>query len=139
MMKLRVKIQNRTYEVEVGDLLARPIQATIDGQVFEVWPEEQPLHKRSNPHVMILRLHCRLRWKPYPLRSAALAVVAPIPGVIVSIEVKPGDSIERADPLHPRSDEDEKCHSRHPHRQNWHCSYRCGRDSTPQPGFDRFH
>jgi hypothetical protein len=39
-MKLRVKIQNRTYEVEVGDLLSRPIKATIDGQVFEVWPEE---------------------------------------------------------------------------------------------------
>jgi hypothetical protein len=32
-MKLRVKIENRTYEVEVGDLLARPIQATIDGSV----------------------------------------------------------------------------------------------------------
>ena len=30
-MKLRVQIDSQTYEVEVGDLNARPVLATIDG------------------------------------------------------------------------------------------------------------
>jgi glutaconyl-CoA/methylmalonyl-CoA decarboxylase subunit gamma len=98
-MKLRVKIQNRTYEVEVGDLLSRPIQATIDGQVFEVWPEEaasQPgaaLPAAPGPSI------------PAPVAQAVQApvssgaVLAPIPGVIISIDVKPGDTVEHGTTL----------------------------------------
>lgn len=42
-MKIHVKIQNRTYEVRIGDIHARPIQASVDGETFEVWPEEMTL------------------------------------------------------------------------------------------------
>jgi len=40
-MKLRLKLAERVFEVEVGDLGERPIVATVDGQRFEVWPEER--------------------------------------------------------------------------------------------------
>ncbi len=40
-MKIQVKIADQTFEVEVGDSNARPVIAEIDGQKFEVWPEEQ--------------------------------------------------------------------------------------------------
>ena len=39
-MKLLVKIDDQSYEVEVGDLNARPVLASIDGETFEIWPEE---------------------------------------------------------------------------------------------------
>jgi hypothetical protein len=39
-MKISVKIEDKTYEVQVGDLNARPIPAEVEGEVFEVWPEE---------------------------------------------------------------------------------------------------
>ena len=45
-MKLRLKLAERVFEVEVGDLGERPIVATVDGQRFEVWPEER---KASRP------------------------------------------------------------------------------------------
>jgi glutaconyl-CoA/methylmalonyl-CoA decarboxylase subunit gamma len=38
-MKYRVKVDEQWFEVEVGDIYARPVTATIDGETFEVWPE----------------------------------------------------------------------------------------------------
>ena len=32
-----VKIQNTTYEVVIGDIHARPIQASVDGETIEVY------------------------------------------------------------------------------------------------------
>jgi glutaconyl-CoA/methylmalonyl-CoA decarboxylase subunit gamma len=98
-MKLRVKIQNRTYEVEVGDLLARPIKATIDGQVFEVWPEEaasQPAETQSPGAAPAMPAPTAATVQA-PVTSGA--VLAPIPGVIISIEVKPGDRVEHGTTL----------------------------------------
>ena len=74
-MKMRVQIDSQTYEVEVGDLNTRPILATIDGETFEVWPEEQ---NGSAPAAS---------------SDKAKAVLAPIPGVIITINVKEGDSV----------------------------------------------
>ena len=42
-MKIHVKIQNKTYEVRIADIHARPIQASVDGESFDVWPEEMTL------------------------------------------------------------------------------------------------
>ena len=39
-MKLNVKIKDQTFEVEIADLNARPILATVDGETFEVYPDE---------------------------------------------------------------------------------------------------
>ena len=40
-MKIKVKIDEQMFEVEINDLAARPIVALVDGQCFEVWPEEE--------------------------------------------------------------------------------------------------
>jgi biotin carboxyl carrier protein len=98
-MKLRVKIQNRTYEVEVGDLLARPIKATIDGQVFEVWPEEaanQPVETQTPSAAPPVNAPVV---ETAPAAAGNGAILAPIPGVIISIQVKPGDAVEHGTTL----------------------------------------
>ena len=38
-MKYKVRISDRSYEVEIEDIHARPIIAHVDGQKFEVQPE----------------------------------------------------------------------------------------------------
>ena len=38
-MKLNVKIGEKTYSVEIEDLNTRPIIAVVDGERFEVAPE----------------------------------------------------------------------------------------------------
>ncbi len=39
-MKYRIGIGDQIFSVEVGDLHARPVQVIVDGDIFEVWPEE---------------------------------------------------------------------------------------------------
>jgi hypothetical protein len=47
-MKIHVKIEDTTYEVTVGDLQARPVIASVDGEDFEVWPEEMSIPTESS-------------------------------------------------------------------------------------------
>ena len=103
-MKLIVKVENQSFEVEVGDIHARPIVATIDGEPFEVWPEDVQLVK---PTVQVGQV-ASLPSAPQPAASKAApassapaaptagakSVLAPLPGVIVAISVKPGDVVE---------------------------------------------
>jgi glutaconyl-CoA/methylmalonyl-CoA decarboxylase subunit gamma len=98
-MKLRVKIQNRTYEVEVGDLHARPIKATIDGQVFDVWPEEAASQSTETQIQSAAPPVSAPVIETAPAAAGNGAVMAPIPGVIISIEVKPGDAVEHGTTL----------------------------------------
>jgi glutaconyl-CoA/methylmalonyl-CoA decarboxylase subunit gamma len=103
-MKVTVKINERFFEVEVGDLNARPVLAKIDCDTFEVWPVEtgQAAPKpESTPEARVEPAAPRAS-KPVIGEPAAAsgktavgakAVLAPIPGVIVSINVKVGDEV----------------------------------------------
>lgn len=95
-MIVRVRVGDETFEVAVGDLQARPIVATVEGQAFEVWPEGSnhasaqpapPVPSRDATPVQALHLAAR------PNADAGNAVVAPIPGVIVAVAVAPGTPV----------------------------------------------
>jgi biotin carboxyl carrier protein len=101
-MKLRVKIDDRSFEVEVGDLSARPILATLEGETFEVWPEEPaaaetPTAPAGRPQVAA---PVATAVKAAPASPAGETVdrskvlTAPIPGTIVSIAVKEGEQVK---------------------------------------------
>jgi len=97
-MKIHVKIQNRTYEVRIGDIHARPIQASVDGETFEVWPEEMTLPSEGYqpPATSTADKPVKSVSVEGPTSSAAdkiKQVKAPIPGVIISIIVSEGDKV----------------------------------------------
>ena len=95
-MILRVQIDSQTYEVEVGDLNTRPILATIDGETFEVWPEEQaaaPTAQTAVRPTPAVSTPAAPSAPAAPAGDGSKAVLAPIPGVIISINVKEGDSV----------------------------------------------
>lgn len=81
-MKVRVRIDDRTYVVDIEDPQAEPVIAVVDGHRYELWPEEAS--RLSQP-------------SPASEGTAALStereVRAPIPGVILSVSVKPGDPV----------------------------------------------
>lgn len=97
-MNFKVKINNVTYDVEVGDLDSRPILATIDGETFEVFPEEiaapvvaavaTPSAPAPAPRAYVA-----------PVAQVATAggnmVVAPLPGTVDSILVKVGAMVNQ--------------------------------------------
>lgn len=97
-MNIRVKINDQVFDVEIADLSARPIQAVVDGETFEVWPEEA-----APAAAAAVQPAARTEAAPaHPMAPAVSdnggnktrMVTAPIPGVIISIAVKPGDAVK---------------------------------------------
>ncbi len=109
-MKIRVQINDQTYEVEVGDLQARPITAVVEGETFEVWPAESALPAAAPALAVKPAVLAAPAAAPAPAPTPAPApvsrpaavtagnvsakqVVAPIPGTILSISVKEGQEV----------------------------------------------
>ena len=90
-MKVTVEIEGQPFEVKIEDLYQRPVIATVDGERFEVWPEgQEPFKvKLSTPNGSAAPLK-NGRSNNGPVKNA---VVAPIPGLIVSISIKRGDEV----------------------------------------------
>lgn len=101
-MKIQVKIDEQVFEVEIEDVQARPVIAVVDGERFEVWPEEAaPEVGQTTPVVRSSAPVVTKAASPAPTASAgnALTVTAPLPGVIISIDVKAGDVIKHGQAL----------------------------------------
>ena len=96
---LRVKVKDKWYTVEVGSLLDRPVRAVVDGEPFEIdietttpeavapaepesAPEPEPTGRPDNPPIELSRL-------PTPVREFR----SPMPGVIISVDVREGDEV----------------------------------------------
>ncbi len=102
-MKVQIKIDQVLYHVEVGDVLARPIQVQVDGENFEVWPEQEqtsalpagsgsPISSQTRPEPA-RAAESKPPTGTTPATQANLAVTAPMPGVIIAISVKAGDVV----------------------------------------------
>ena len=93
-MKYFVRVQNDIYEVEIADLVARPIVTFVNGVMVEVWPEsETSATRQETKNVSNLP---ELSNKPsiQSMPSDPIMVHSPLPGVVISIAVKPGDDVE---------------------------------------------
>ncbi len=90
-MKYVVKVADKSYEVEIEDICARPVVARVDGQEFEVTPEVAIKHAlpkgtgEFKPEA------------PKPVPGSAIRgneLTAPLPGTVTEVFVKAGESIE---------------------------------------------
>src|SRR5829696_5772902 len=91
-MKYTVSIADKSYEVEVEDVHARPIIAHVDGERFEVHPENanKPFASKEAKEFKFQEVR-----KPSSGQSGNLnELTAPLPGTIVEVFVKKGDEIE---------------------------------------------
>lgn len=112
-MKVVVKVDGASFEVDVGELTERPIVAVVEGERFEVWPEteasaaEAPAPRAASTLVaassgMQPELRPTRRISPAGIAEPVAAqrtVFAPIPGVLYSIAVQPGDRVEAGQEL----------------------------------------
>ncbi len=99
-MMVTVKIGEKTYNVQIEDLNARPIVAIVEGQRFEVMPENglssAPPARQTLPQPGAAPAPA-LAALSSPGSVGSLSgntLIAPLPGTVTSIFVKPGDSIE---------------------------------------------
>ncbi|MCG8353046.1 MAG: acetyl-CoA carboxylase biotin carboxyl carrier protein subunit [Chloroflexales bacterium] len=106
-MKVTVTVAGQTYQVEIANLHARPVLAVVDGETFEVWPEEEtttleapasramntPSSSASPPIAPTVSSPSRYAATAPSVDGQAAVVRAPIPGVIVAISVQSGATV----------------------------------------------
>jgi glutaconyl-CoA/methylmalonyl-CoA decarboxylase subunit gamma len=99
-MKVVVKVGDRVFEVEIENISARPIVASVEGEKFEVWPEN-PLPAASDAVSPTgddaQKAGVPGADKPAVTTSMNLSgktMTSPLPGVVIEVFVKAGESIE---------------------------------------------
>jgi len=104
-MKVNVNVRGTNYEVEIEDITTTPVIARVDGERFEVWPviDDPELginDQKEDPHKQpAATLPTKSTSKTHLSQSASTVIKAPIPGVILSIDVSEGDTINVGEEL----------------------------------------
>lgn len=101
-MKIKVVIDNQNYTVEIEDIHARPVIATVQGERFEVWPESTQEHTPPAKTPVIATPEAEAVTSAFTAptsSSGGREVLSPLPGVIVAILVKPGEAVTRGQEL----------------------------------------
>jgi biotin carboxyl carrier protein len=93
-MNFTVNVNNKSYQVEIKDINARPVQAFIDGQCFEVTPEIKSIDK---PKTEAKTNTSNAKPQTTSAPSNSNSITAPIPGVITAIKIAVGDSVAAGD------------------------------------------
>lgn len=105
---LKIKIRDRWYTVQVGDLDAPVVEVLVDGHPVQVELERPTAVEReaAHPQVQAVRvaapkLKTARSLRPEADRSAGPRPVktfrSPMPGVIISVAVKAGDQVVPGD------------------------------------------
>ena len=91
-MKYVVNVAEKQYEVEIEDLNARPVIARIDGQEFKVSPQEdnKPIVQKEVRNSKPLEISRQ----PSTSGLNTQELTAPLPGTVIEVFVKAGDTIE---------------------------------------------
>jgi len=97
-MNIHVKIGEQIFEVEVGDITARPVLVKVDCDTYEVWPTVDV------PSVQAATAERPVATPIAPRPAAPTASVAssdkkrvvsaPLPGTIISVSALPGMNVK---------------------------------------------
>ncbi len=93
MTTYRVRIGEKEYTVEIADPHARPVQAIVDGEAIEVWVESQAAVEVGSQRKAAATAP-QAAPQAAPPAAGAGVITAPLPGVVISIAVREGDTVE---------------------------------------------
>lgn len=103
MRTLKITVNNKDYEVEVGDLSASPIDVVVNGKAFTVTMDTAetfvavPAAVASTPVATPRSAPAPVAPKPQPVVNAGPVenqIRVPMPGTILDVMVKAGDSVK---------------------------------------------
>ena len=98
MRRYRLKVGEREFTIDVQEQTADRYTVTVDGQSYEVMLADDD----SPPAVNIAPRAVAAAEAPKPAATASGnkgTLSAPMPGVILEVKVKPGDTVERGQPV----------------------------------------
>ncbi|MGE5252122.1 MAG: biotin/lipoyl-containing protein [Bacteroidota bacterium] len=94
-MKYTVQVADRTLDVEIEDINARPVVAHIDGQRFEITPEagSRPSAPTTTAGAAALPHGAAIQ------QMSGSSMLSPLPGTVTEVFVKPGEKVEAGEVL----------------------------------------
>ena len=104
MPEYRITVNDRTYTVDLGRILDDTVSVTLDGRTYHV-KVEAPMRKTSKTPVINRHRQVRNaaevpnRTSPPGITVDRGDVIAPLPGVILKILVKEGDTVSEGQPV----------------------------------------
>ena len=99
--KFRIKIEDQWYDVEISDLTSSTVEVTVNGERFSIeidagqqdqrsYPRRQRSSEQTTPQTPLNSVTSHTQVNETILRS-------PMPGRVMSITVRPGDSVSEGD------------------------------------------
>lgn len=96
--RVRVIVEGREYIVEVGDLEESPIRATVNRRTYQVEvPQQQDSTGEEGEVPVVKPAPVAKKSVPSTPAVANSAITAPMPGNIIDIKVKAGDTVQSGD------------------------------------------
>ncbi len=104
MKEVNITVNGKAYAVKVGDVNSSPFQVEVDGKSYQVemeLPAESDVPVASEVHasVPVVKVPSTPVAKPQSVGNAGKSVLSPMPGTIVLITAKSGDTVKRGDTL----------------------------------------
>jgi biotin carboxyl carrier protein len=100
-MKVVVKVGDRVFEVDIENTSARPIIAMVEGERFEVWPEnlsQLTAGSESSTQPGTVNLSPAAAQKGQTGSAvgslSGKTMTSPLPGTVTEVFVKSGDQVE---------------------------------------------
>jgi len=93
-MIIKVEIEGKVYSVSIKDVHSNPVLAEVDGKVYQVFPEVQGPAVIPAVAAQPAPVPVAAPSAPAPSAGNGLTLNAPLPGVIVSIDVQAGQTVK---------------------------------------------
>jgi len=94
-MKLNVKVEGKTFAVEIADPNANPMIVNVEGTEFSVYSDNAPRAAVAAPVTTPAAAPAPVK----PVAAGADVIKAPIPGVIQEVNVTAGQTVKKGDVL----------------------------------------
>ena len=93
-MIIKVEIEGKVYNVSIKNVHSNPVLAEVDGKIYQVYPEGQNSAVTPAATAQPLAVPTTAPASPAPTAGYSLTLNAPLPGVIVSIDVHAGQAVK---------------------------------------------
>ena len=101
LKKFRIKIEDQWYDVEIGDLTNSKVEVTVNGENFSIEIETTQQGQRPYPRRQRSGEQTPQQTPPNEVASHTQVnetiLRSPMPGRVMSITVRPGDSVSEGD------------------------------------------
>ena len=100
LKQLKVKIGDRWYTVDIEEPIGSVAKVTVEGEIFEVEVAQlESAPQRVSGDMPMISSQPRLKESQTIAKNDSVLITSPMSGKILSISVKPGDSVNAGDEI----------------------------------------